>query len=122
MCLPFRAGSCHASSVRLRLLILVAIPVTVATGCGSHSVANQSSAAMAAEAQCQSHFDRQFLFFFGSKVPSEGLVHDLSNGRLHVTSRVPVRAGLIHPESYTCVVARDSSGLHIVRFDVKRAP
>ena len=64
----------------------------------------------------------QFHLQGGSKVPSEGFVHDLGNGRLHVTGRVPVRAGLIHPESYTCVVARDSSGLHIVRFDVKRAP
>lgn len=108
--------------MRIRLLILVAIPVTVATGCGSHSVANQSKAAMAAEAQCQSHFDRQFHLQGGSKAPSEGwFVHDLANGRLRVTGRVPVRAGLIHPESYTCVVARESSGLHILTFDVKRA-
>jgi hypothetical protein len=83
-------------------------------------VANQSKAAMAAEAQSQSRFDRQFHLQGGSKAISEGFVHDLGQGRLRVTGSVPARAGLIHPESYTCVVVPGSSGLHIFKFDVKR--
>ena len=106
--------------MRFKLLFLAALPLLVATGCGSHSVANQSKAAMAAEAQCQSRFDRQFHLGAGSKAASEGFVRDLGQSRLRVTGSVPARAGLIHPESYTCVVVRDASGLRIVRFDVKR--
>jgi hypothetical protein len=103
-----------------RLLILAAAPLLMTTGCGSHSVADQSKAAMAAQAQCQSRLDRQLHIESGSRSGSEWFVHDLGNGRLRVTGSVPARAGLTHPESYTCVVATGSSGPHIVEFNVRR--
>ncbi|HET7071766.1 MAG TPA: hypothetical protein VFI40_13145 [Nocardioides sp.] len=107
--------------MRVKLLTLAAVPLLVTTGCGSHGAANKSKAAMAAEAQCQSRFDRQFHLQGTPKgVPEGFFVSDLGQGRLRVTGTVPPRAGLIHPESYTCVVVPDSSGLRIVRFDVRR--
>ncbi len=103
-----------------KLLILGAVPLLVTSGCGSSSVANQSKAAMAAEAQCQARFDKQFHLRGGSKAVYEGFVHDLGNGRLRVTGDIPTRARVSHPESYSCVVVPGSSGLRIVAFHVKR--
>jgi hypothetical protein len=77
---------------------------------------------MAAEATCQSRFDRQFHVTPGKKAVSEGFVDDLGGGRLRVTGQVPLRAGQLHPASYTCVVVPGSAGLRIARFDVTRAP
>ncbi len=108
--------------MHVRGLVLAATLLVATTACGSHSVSSQASAAMAAEAKCQSRFDRQFHVQPGQKAVSEGFVADLGNGRLRVTGSVPARAGQTHPGSYTCVLVPGSSGLRIARFDVTQAP
>jgi hypothetical protein len=108
--------------MHVRLLMVAAIPLLVTTGCGSHNVATQSKAAMAALSHCHSRFDQQFHLQGGSKAVAqfEGFAHDLGDGRLRVTGSVPAGGGLNHAETYTCVVASGSSGLHVVKFDVKQ--
>ena len=93
----------------------------VTTACGSNSVSNQSSAAMSAEAKCQSRVDLKFHVQPRSKAVAEGFVQDLGNGRLRVKSSVPVRADQAHAGSYTCVVVPASSGLRIVGFEATPA-
>ena len=104
-----------------RWLILAAALLTVTTGCSSHTAEKQAAAALAMETKCQSRFAQQLHLQGGTKAVSEGFVSDLGNGRFRVTGNVPASAGLDHAESYTCVVASGSSGLRIVKFDVKRA-
>jgi hypothetical protein len=102
-------------------LVLATTLLFVMTACGSHAVSDQSRAASAAQATCQSRFDLKFHVQPDSKAGSEGFVRDLGHGRLRVTGSVPVRAGETHAGSYTCVVVPTSSGLRIVRFDATRA-
>lgn len=102
--------------MRSNRLLLATPLLLVATACGSNSVLNQSTAAMAAEAKCQSRFDLKFHVQPRSKAVSEGFVQDLGNGRLRVKGSVPVRANQAHAGSYTCDVVPAPSGLRIVRF------
>ena len=90
--------------MRSNRLLLATPLLLVATACGSNSVLNQSTAAMAAEAKCQSRFDLKFHVQPRSKAVSEGFVQDLVNGRLRVKGSVPVRANQAHAGSYTCDV------------------
>ena len=109
------------SFMNARWLILGAALLTVATGCGSHTVEKQAAAALAMESKCQSRFAQEFHLQDGTKAVSDGFVSDLGKGRFRVTGNVPMSAGLDHAESYTCVLVAGSSGLRIVKFDVKRA-
>ena len=104
-----------------RWLILAVALLTVTTGCGSHTAEKQAAAALAMETKCQSRFAQQFHLQGGTKAVSEGFVSDLGKGRFRLTGNVSTSAGLDHAESYTCVVVSGSSGLRIVRFEVKRA-